>query len=465
MDNLPTKMGTPEMADLKHMTRDKRGRWQYRRHVPDNIRHRFKGAREFTRALPGPTDADRALQYFAAVSEFDSIAAGSLVQPIVPRAANPKAPPLSPQARQINQALAKMPKGMWPDEDPEPDQPPTVADAVKRFLDDPMRASTDKTKHAHTPRLETLAALLGRDKAISEVTKDDCRAAVLMLNELPREYRRRYAHLPPREAIERGKAEGEPLLSPKTRQHYIEVLRSFMAWCAEEDLIASSPAKALKAPKVKRNKDRQDAWTTAALNTLFAAPLYRDADARVSRPGAFWVPIIGLLQGMRLAEIVMLVTADVIELDGVVCFDIRERAGRTLKNEPSARTVPIHKELIRLGLLDYVRALPDGPLWPDLMLNKKGEPLDDPPDQYGKAFARQITALELDAPGRVFHALRHAFASACRAANMPDSARLYLGGWAQSEGVASDYGKHDIAALKRELDKVAYAGVTLPEPT
>lgn len=456
------------MADLKHMTRDKRGRWQYRRHIPKPVRFRFKGAGEFARALPGPSDAERAKQYLAADADYMSLASGEVARralgQIVPRANNPNAPRLSVQAMKVNRDLAALPAGPWLGEggDTEEDDPPSVTEAAKRFLADPLRAATANTQKARGPHLDTLCALLGENQPVAGITKASFRTAVELLHRLPREYRRYYVGLTPQQAIYRATADKKPTLSPKTVAHYIDTWRSFLLWCETEDLIASSPAKTLKPPKVKRNKDRQDAWTTPALNTLFGADLYQSPEHRTERPGAFWVPIIALLQGMRLAEIVLLVKADLIDVQGIPCFDIRERPGRTIKNEPSVRTVPVHKELIALGLLDYVRDLPDGPLWPDLMVGKRGDPLKDPADMYGKAFERQLTGLELSAPGLVFHALRHRFATACRAARMPDSCRQYLGGWAQSEGVASGYGKQDIAALKEELDAVKYAGVMLP---
>jgi integrase len=466
MSDLPTKPGPLEMADLKHTSKDKRGRWQYRRHIPEKLRYRFGNKVEFIRALPD-NDTERALRYAAAAEEFDAIISGRAAKEaskgIIPRANNRNAPPLSAQAARINSEIAAI-EGQWPEieNEPDEDQPLSVAEAIKRFQTDPLRAASEKTKHAHEPRLDTLATLLGKDEPIAGITRADFRKAVEMLHALPREYRRFYADLSPAQAIERAKADKQRPLSEKTRAHYIDTWRSFFRWCENERLIEASPAKAMKPPKVKANKDRKEAWKAPALNALFAAPLFHDPVQRVARPGAFWVPIIGLLQGMRQAEIVLLNKSEIVEAHGVWCFDIRERADRSLKNESSARLIPIHKDLLELGLLDHWRALPDGPLWPDLMMGKSGKPLKDPADQYGKAFLRQVAAAGITSPGHVFHALRHRFASACRAARMPDSSRLYLGGWAQVEGDASRYGDQDMPALKEELDKVCYPGVALP---
>lgn len=481
MNHSPPKSGPLEMADLPHVTLFKRKTrksfWQYRRHIPVALRFHFKHKAEFFRTLTGDWSGklttEQVAEWTAANDEFNAIAKGEgsrlLAATIIPRANNANAPPLSANAVKINAALAKIPRS-GPREI-EHDEPLTVADAVKRFTDDPLRAATEKTKDAHAPRLDTLVSLLASDdsdepKYIASVTRDDMRHAVTMLNRLPREHARGYAELSPAEAIEQGAKKNADKLSAKTIGNYIETWRSFFSWCEEEDLIAANPAKTLKAPAVKRNQARRDAWKSPALTALFSTALHQDALQRVAHPGAFWVPLIALFQGMRLSEIVMLSEPDVKDIDGVWCFLPREREDHTIKNETSAgRTVPIHQTLLDLGIIEHVRSLPAGAmLWPDLMTGKRGKLLNDPADMYGKRdFVALMKAVNITEPGHVFHALRHRFSTACRAARIPDSVRHYLGGWAETEGVASSYGGHeDKAALKADLDRVTYPGVTLP---
>lgn len=470
-------------ASPKYLMVDKRGTHVYRRRIPKGDQYRFKGATEFSRALPGKDDAERSLQYAAAAAEYQAIVSGKIARAaskgVIPRVGNAHAPPLSPEAVKLNRELADIQSkldALDVHDDAEPDDPYTLAEATKRFVNDPLRNATAETKKAYAPRLETLCAILGPDTLAAAITREEYRKAVGTLYKLPREYRRKFTNLTPQQAIDRASA-NEPLFSAKTRSLYLETWGTFFDWCRAEGVAASSPANGVRAPKVEANKARQEAWKTPALNTLFDAPLFRNPVQRVAQPGAFWAPIISLHQGMRCGEIVMLDRSELIDVEGVWCFNIRERPGRSLKTKSSARVVPVHRELLRLGLVEHLHSLPtwtspspewpQGPLFPDLMTNKRGKAYSDPTDKYGRAFKALATELGLRAAesgqeGHVFHALRHRFTTACRAGRMPDSVRLYLGGWAQKEGVASGYGDQDMPALRDELERVKYPGVTLP---
>src|SRR5690606_34826148 len=71
----------------------------------------------------------------------------------------------------------------------------------------------------------------------------------------------------------------------------------------------------------------------------------------------FWIPLISLYTGARMNEICQLEVADVTEEKGIPCFQITtegEDDNKKLKNIGSKRKVPIHKNLIAIGLMEYV---------------------------------------------------------------------------------------------------------------
>jgi hypothetical protein len=45
-----------------------------------------------------------------------------------------------------------------------------------------------------------------------------------------------------------------------------------------------------------------------------------------------------------------------------------DHGAKSLKSEAATRIVPVHSELIACGFLDYVKALPEGQLFPALRL-------------------------------------------------------------------------------------------------
>ena len=70
-------------------------------------------------------------------------------------------------------------------------------------------------------------------------------------------------------------------------------------------------------------------------------------------PERYWIPLIGMLSGLRLNEISPLYLDEIKEIDGITCFDINNDQDKMLKTRSSKRMVPIHPALIHLGLLEY----------------------------------------------------------------------------------------------------------------
>jgi hypothetical protein len=116
----------------------------------------------------------------------------------------------------------------------------------------------------------------------------------------------------------------------------------------------------------KRRRDKRAAWTKAELERLLAAPIWtgcRSLDRRwiagseVYHDAWYWIPIKLVLYGGRSSEIGGLPLTDVFENAPIPYFRIDYTDLRALKNVQSIRSLPIHPELIRLGFLDYVRAM------------------------------------------------------------------------------------------------------------
>src|SRR5439155_14721701 len=106
---------------------------------------------------------------------------------------------------------------------------------------------------------------------------------------------------------------------------------------------------------------------------------------------AFWFPLIALLSGMRLEEIAGLRIHDLRQDEETRrwFFDVHPHGGRSVKTASSIRTVPVHPELERIGLLLYrqsvaaeqsakaasARSAHSASLWPALRTQVKGRPV------------------------------------------------------------------------------------------
>lgn len=148
---------------------------------------------------------------------------------------------------------------------------------------------------------------------------------------------------------------------------------------------------------------------------------------------ARWGAVIGLYTGARVTEVGQIALSDFsTDQDGVWCLHITDGgAGQSLKNEVSDRTIPVHPDLIALGLQARVEALlakGETQLFPRA---KKGS-VNGMGNWLSKSFGRQLQALGIvsaSGKGMVgFHSLRKTVIQALQGAGVAAEARAqYVG--------------------------------------
>jgi integrase len=157
-------------------------------------------------------------------------------------------------------------------------------------------------------------------------------------------------------------------------------------------------------------------WTSDKLGQLFASPIWHGCHSaeRRTKPGReiirdhrFWLPLIAVFSGMRQEEICQLHLEDLRQESGIWVFDVNDRPPRQLKNRNAVRLVPIHRELLAMGLLAYADELRSAGklrLFPQLSTGGAD-------DRFGHNFSKSFTyyrkQIELYQPGLDFHSFRH----------------------------------------------------------
>jgi integrase len=208
-------------------------------------------------------------------------------------------------------------------------------------------------------------------------------------------------------------------------------------------------------------------FEVSELLTLFNALPRQVTPAKHSPETALpWVTLIGTFTGMRLEEISQLKAADIHDQQAngatVTVINIHNGTGNTLKNESAVRLVPIHSELVKAGLLDYVKVLAKGSmLFPGLTRRtSKGDKIGA---RVGELFARKLKALNLKREGLCFHSLRHTVAGKLDAAEVrkTDAARI-LGRAIEGEtfGTYSSSGP-GLKVLAGVIEAITYPGLIL----
>ena len=211
------------------------------------------------------------------------------------------------------------------------------------------------------------------------------------------------------------------------------------------------------------------------LQKLFASPVFTKGLRPHGGKGeaAYWFPLISLFSGARRTEIGQLKVSDVRQGEGGIWFfDFSDRGeDQRLKNESSARSVPVHSELIRLGLLDYVAGRArtteaTAPLWAGFE-----PPVDPKTKAWSKWFGRYLGEHVVDHRSKTFHSFRHTFKRGCREAGISEEIHHALTGHSGG-GVGRAYGRErrddgsldrgiSLSRLQAEISRVRYPGLAL----
>jgi integrase len=253
----------------------------------------------------------------------------------------------------------------------------------------------------------------------------------------------------------------------RTRNNYADTLKGVFKSAGRRGRFSNAEAdNPFEDQRSKVVKNSYVPFTAAELQTLFDA-MPRDVKPKKHTPDTAlpWVALIALYTGARLEEIAQLTTADV-RAEGangatVTVIDIHNGGENKLKNESSARLIPVHSALVHADLLKYVEALPSGPLFPGLKRREsKGNKVGA---RIGELFRRRLVALGLKRAGLCFHSFRHTVAGALDAAGVPQSDAARILGHAvagMSYGTYSQAGP-GLIRVKDVVEKIKYEGLRI----
>ncbi|MEO5697260.1 MAG: DUF6538 domain-containing protein [Burkholderiaceae bacterium] len=252
--------------------------------------------------------------------------------------------------------------------------------------------------------------------------------------------------------------------SAADRLSWVQVLLNFEV--AHAARIGVNPWRGLG---VKGARDPQsgvrEEWTDADACRLFALPLFQryelPADKNAGADAAYWLPIIAAFTGARITEIAQLLVADVRRDADSWCIRFAAtEPWQSLRADAARRTLPMHTELVRLGLPEYAasqQAVGESRLFPVVTvsdLNYAG----GGPSKWFSAFKSAAGF----GPASTFHGLRNTVSAKLqRAREAQRYIDRYLGH--QTVGSAALVDEHLSAAdLIGTAAKVTYEGLVLP---
>lgn len=265
----------------------------------------------------------------------------------------------------------------------------------------------------------------------------------------------------------------------KLRDHYLasgkapSTTKNLLGWVStllryemsEGRRIQADPWASIKVEKSDEAVTVRKATRAGELASLFSLPLFQQYDLpkakNAGRDAAYWVPVLGVYTGARITELAQLLVADVFVKAGLwrIAFRVTFPEWQSLKNKPSWREVPLHPELIRLGFLDYCKAMREAgherlfPLVQVSDTNNAGGGLS-------KWFSEVKTAAGWGKE-HTFHSFRHGVETTLKRAKEPKSHIDRYTGHAGDSVADRDYTHLEPEDLVETVEKVRPDGFTL----
>jgi integrase len=141
-------------------------------------------------------------------------------------------------------------------------------------------------------------------------------------------------------------------------------IRSVFGWAVDNRKLAKNPAEVIKVKAEKKTRTRSKGFTDQEAEAIFGACLgYMRKPKEDAKTAAAkrWGPLIACYTGCRIAEALQLRKEDIRKESKHFIFDFNPAAG-SIKSGVY-RLVPVHRHLVELGLLRFVDASDDGPLF------------------------------------------------------------------------------------------------------
>lgn len=249
--------------------------------------------------------------------------------------------------------------------------------------------------------------------------------------------------------------------SPKTvADKYLAAVRAILTWAVVNLRLPTNEIEKVRQRVAKKVRAREKGFTTPeALRILKASLNYKPTETSnpSNRESAHitaakrWVPLLCAFTGARVTELTQLRRQDVREENGRWIVRITPDGGSVKSAE--YRDVPLHRQVIALGFIDFTQGANEGPLF------HSGET----PERYLKRARTTSGRLSswlkdqglIPAGVQPNYGWRHRFKTLGRELGMSDRVLDAIQGHAGKKA-ADDYGDTTITAKLRLIDALPY---------
>ena len=254
-------------------------------------------------------------------------------------------------------------------------------------------------------------------------------------------------------SLEQLSEEGFDSISLETVRNIMGRVSSFFNWLVKQGYREDNPFSGVAPRRVHSARSERSPFTDDDLKLLFGTALYKDK--AYAHDWQYWLPLLGLYTGARLEELCQLKGQDFKITNGCHYIDIHGEgdAQNRVKTPSSVRKIPVHSELIKLGLLDTVNKRPSESFLFDL--SRINTNLGHVPSKW---FGGYKASLGLPKGTKVFHSFRHTLRDKLTLNGVPNEHIRELLGHEQIGETFGCYGSSiPISVLAASLEKLSFS--------
>lgn len=220
------------------------------------------------------------------------------------------------------------------------------------------------------------------------------------------------------------------LLDIITLNSHVTAFNGLLSWVEKQYSMHPWISKTIQKnimPKSRKTNASKLPFSDNDLRLIFSDPHYVTCEPQIPRQKhlrfhEFWLPLLGLFTGARTEELCQLYLSDFDNIQGVPCISITElddkgHKVKHTKSESSERVIPIHPQLIELGLWDLANRMKTNGytrlfegLEPKGSEGKYGA-------QYSQWFSRKLESIGVinkrGKDKKSFYSFRHTFINYC----------------------------------------------------
>lgn len=295
-----------------------------------------------------------------------------------------------------------------------------LSELIDKYVSEKDRVSgwREKTREETLSKLRLFVRIIG-DMPLSELTASQIRDYKEIIQRLPANLNKikKYRGKPITEIIEMDNVEPMAL---RTLGKNLEKVKSLLKWSHDQRLISENFTALLNIKLSSKPQTPRVTFTDDDLEALFFSDeMLGKCNRSLKKPYQFWVPLLALMTGARIEELCQLHVADIVRDGKIWCIDFNDNDEKKLKNEASARRIPICSLLIEIGFLRYVEhcnKIGAKRLFSELKRGRDGySPIAS--KWFNGSYRKRHGVTE---QGKVFHSFRHTLVSHLQNKGFPE---------------------------------------------